>query len=1145
MNASKAALSPAADKSAAPYLSGGGEMGALIRATDWSKTPIGPIQDWSPSLRMMVSFLLANRFPLLLWWGPQYISIYNDAYRPILGVKHPRALGLPCSECWSEIWHILKPLIDTPFAGGPATWMEDIPLEINRYGFAEETHFTIAYSPVPDETAPRGIGGVLATVHEITEKVVAERRVVALRDLGTRAAAAKTAEEACAVAAAALANHSRDVPFALLYLIDQERRVARLAGAAGAEAGEAISPLSIPLGAEGPWPVADILRREEMVTVDRLAGRFKRVPRGPWSDPPHSAALVPVRSNKAHELAGVMIAGLSPRLRLDHLYRSFLDLVGSQIATSIANSRAYEEERKRAEALAEVDRAKTTFFSNVSHEFRTPLTLMLGPLEEALTAPSAALAEHRDDLALAQRSGLRLLRLVNTLLDFSRIEAGRVQASYEPLDLASITADLASEFRAALEKAGLRLIVECPQLQQPVWVDRDMWEKIVLNLISNAFKFTLQGGIAVRLHEEERNVRLMVEDTGIGIPAHELSHIFDRFHRIENARGRTHEGTGIGLALVQELVKLHGGSVQIDSTPGRGSTFTVTVPRGTAHLPADRLRATRSLASTAVGARPYVEEALRWVSDKGAVGSEAVIEREIISDRSGLIEHGGRLPVVLLVDDNADMREYVRHLLAPQFAVRTVADGAAALREMRSTRPDLVLSDVMMPVLDGFGLVREIRADPALADIPIVLLSARAGEEASIEGLESGADDYLIKPFSARELIARVGANLKMATLRRGLEQRTAADLRAMTLLREVGSLCGREGAEVSDCLDAILDAALAITGAGKGCVQLLNSDTGELTAAAHRGLDDAFLRGFENVELGVARADAILATPLVVEDVADSELLSGQSAQTLMTDAGVRAFVCVPLTNSGGLLLGLLCMHFVVPHRPADRELHFLDLLARQTADYLARKRSQELERVLTRELQHRSNNLLAVVQAIANGTFLASDSLSKAHAAFEARLQALARANRELTNSHWTGLRLRDLLRGELEPFRDRAAFDGRDVVLRPQNAQNFSLALHELITNAAKYGALSAEGGRVALSWLVVRSGSGNSLRFRWQEGGGPPVAAPIRRGFGTSLLKAVCADVDFDYRSEGLRCEFELTLSKSELGALGEADPAAHH
>src|SRR5215470_13142726 len=185
-----------ATSSTSDSLHAGSEMGELVRLLDWSATPLGSPDTWSVALRTTVRILLANGFPQLLWWGPEYISIYNDAYRPILGRKHPWALGKPVRECWSEIWHILKPLIDTPFNGGPSTWLEDIELEIHRAGFTEETHFTIAYSPVPDDTVPTGIGGVMATVHEITEKVVGERRIIILRDLSAHAATAKTAEEA-------------------------------------------------------------------------------------------------------------------------------------------------------------------------------------------------------------------------------------------------------------------------------------------------------------------------------------------------------------------------------------------------------------------------------------------------------------------------------------------------------------------------------------------------------------------------------------------------------------------------------------------------------------------------------------------------------------------------------------------------------------------------------------------------------------------------------------------------------------------------------------------------------------------------------------------------------------------------------------
>ena len=768
------------------FLDGGGETGALIRATDWSKTSLGPVEQWSPSLRMMVSFLLANRFPLLLWWGPNYVSIYNDAYRPILGTKHPRSMGQPVSEVWSEIWHILKPLIDTPFLGGPATWMEDIELEINRHGFVEETHFTIAYSPVPDESAARGIGGVLATVHEITEKVVSERRVDVLRDLGVRAMEAKTAEEACDHVAAALAAHERDIPFALLYLIDDETGLARLAGVAGTELGQAISPWTLPLDADlasGTWPLADAAREADIIAVEDLDTRFGKVPAGPWGDPPERGVVVPVHSSKADELAGFLVAGVSARLRLDDLYRAFYELVAGQIAIAITNARAYEEERRRAEKLAEIDRAKTLFFSNVSHEFRTPLSLIIGPLTDAIEARRGLRGAQ---LELAHRNSLRLLKLVNSLLDFSRIEAGRAEAVYLPTDLARLTSELASNFRSACERAGLGLRVDCQALSSLVRVDRDMWEKIVLNLLSNAFKFTFAGEIEVVLREVAGQAELSVRDTGVGIPATEIPRLFERFHRIEGQQSRTHEGSGIGLALVLELVKLHGGAIEVESAVDRGTTFVVRIPLDDGATQAERGAAEQRPPSTSLRADAFVQEALRWLPDPGNTAA-APLDNLGEPEAAAALESGSR---VLIADDNADMREYVRGLLGPSCEVRAAENGKAAMAAVRERRPNLVLADVMMPEMDGFALLREIRADPGLRDIPVILLSARAGEESRVEGMEAGADDYLVKPFAARELIARVRANLDLARVR---SEATAA-------LRELNeSLAQRVEAEVAE----------------------------------------------------------------------------------------------------------------------------------------------------------------------------------------------------------------------------------------------------------------------------------------------------------------------------------------------------------
>ena len=760
-------------------LPGGGEMGERIRAFDWSKTPLGPINIWSPALLILVRIILANRFPLLLWWGPQYISIYNDAYIPILGKKHPWALGQPVSECWKEIWHILQPLIDTPFKGGPATWDDDISLEINRHGFMEETHFTIAYSPVPDETISSGIGGVLATVHEITGKVVGERRIVTLRDLGASVGEAKTAEEACAIAAESLTGRDKDIPFALLYLIDAAGKQARLAGAVGVQTNEEFSPLIVDLDAaqESGWPLVAAGKTEAMQVVERLEERFTKIPPGPWFDPPHTAVVVPISSNNAHKPAGLMIVGVSSRLKFDQLYQDFFELVRTKVATAIANARVYEEERRRAEALEEIDRAKTAFFSNVSHEFRTPLTLMLGPLEDMLAQNNVAPSD-RERLEVTHRNSMRLLKLVNTLLDFSRLEAGRLEPNYEPTDLGAYTAELASVFRSAIEQARMKLIVNCPLLAELVYVDREMWEKIILNLLSNAFKFTFEGEIEVSLQWANEAVVLTVSDTGVGIPENELPHMFERFHRIRGARARTHEGTGIGLALVRELVHLHGGNIQVTSLENKGTTFTISIPTGRSHLPSERIGVVRTMTSTALGAEPYGEEVLSWLPEDNG---------HLSMDHGGWSITSERLPAVngakqqttpsgksriLLADDNTDMRRYIQRLLEhSDYEVESVADGLAALHAARERPPDLVLTDVMMPGLDGFGLLRELREGEGTATIPVIMLSARAGEESRVEGMEAGADDYLVKPFSARELLARVRAHLEIARIREQAEQ--------------------------------------------------------------------------------------------------------------------------------------------------------------------------------------------------------------------------------------------------------------------------------------------------------------------------------------------------------------------------------------
>ncbi|MCF4128348.1 ATP-binding response regulator [Methylobacterium sp. SyP6R] len=733
---------------------GGGEMGARLRAHDWSATSLGPVQAWPPSLTTAVRIMLGSRFAMWMAWGPDLTFFCNDAYKPTLGVKEAWALGSRSDVVWAEIWPDIGPRIAQVLRTGQATWDEALLLFLERRGFTEESYHTFSYSPLADESGT--VTGMLCVVSEETERVIGERRLRCLRDLGTGMAAARTVSEVGAVVAACLGEGTRDLPVALAYLAGDAPALLARAGLgsdhpAAGRAAEAAAAAMVHLDAAGPKPVA----------VADLGPLFAGLPAGPWDRPPTHALVVPIAQQGQARPAGVFVAGLNPYRPLDEEYRGFVDLFVGQIATGLANANAYEAERRRAEAFAELDRQKTVFFSNVSHEFRTPLTLMLGPLTEVLDcAPATLDPDTRRLVELAHRNGLRLLKLVNALLDFSRIEAGRAQAAFEPLDLARFTAELASSFRSATDKAGLVLDVDCVPLPEPAFVDPDMWEKVVLNLVSNAFKFTLRGRIAVRLGAQGERAVLSVADTGLGIPEAELPRLFERFHRVEGAQGRSFEGSGIGLALVQELVRLHGGTVGVESAVGEGSTFTVSLPLGRAHLPQDRIRAARAGVSTATRSHVFVEEATRWL-DEEAAGPADLGE----APRPSLAGLTGR---VLLADDNGDMRAYVGRLLGDSgHVVEAVGDGQAALAAARRHAPDLVLSDVMMPGLDGFGLLAALRDDPALRGIPVILLSARAGEEARIEGLAAGADDYLIKPFSARELLARVETNLRLARVRR------------------------------------------------------------------------------------------------------------------------------------------------------------------------------------------------------------------------------------------------------------------------------------------------------------------------------------------------------------------------------------------
>ena len=752
---------------------GDGEMCTLMRATDWSSTKLGPVESWPSSLKTMLGVALGSRFPMMIWWGSELLQLYNDAYRPILRHKHPASLAQPGAQCWAEVWDEAGPLVQSIQEGHSATWMEDWQLFISSGDMAEETYFTSSYSAIPGDDG--GVAGVLNTVQETTVKVQSERQIRMLHNLAKRAADAKSEHEACQIAVDVLADNALDLPFVLVYSVDELAQSAKLIAAHGWKEidGQAVSA-QVPISHQDDmydWPFAAVMQSRQEIIVDDLSIRFGPMPMGRWNAQAQSAIVLPLYRTGQSAPSAFLVAGISPHRRLDERYRAFFLATADQVANAMVKARALQEQKQRAEALAEIDRAKTAFFSNVSHEFRTPLTLILGTIENAL-------AKHEPlsggDLNVVHRNGIRLLRLVNSLLDFTRIEAGRLPLSFVPTDLSKLTRELAGAFDSLIVQAGMRLIINCPPLPEPIYVDQAQWEKIVLNLLSNAFKFTLQGEIEVSLYWLGQHAELHVRDTGVGIPAHELPHIFDRFHRVEQSQGRSFEGTGIGLALVQDLVKLHSGTLSVSSVEGEGTTFFVAMPAGTAHLPAEHIVHEQVAPMQSAKTSALVLEAEQWNRSLDQNDGLPTPSSNHTADSTTARQTNLATGRILLADDSNDMREYLLRLLRPHWDVEAVGDGQAALESALRNPPDLILSDVMMPRMDGIALLQALRTESKTSTIPVILLSARTGEEAVLEGLDYGADDYLAKPFAAPELIARVRTHLTMAAARNNLNAELA-----------------------------------------------------------------------------------------------------------------------------------------------------------------------------------------------------------------------------------------------------------------------------------------------------------------------------------------------------------------------------------
>jgi PAS domain S-box-containing protein len=1087
------------------FLSGGGEMARLISETDWSKSPLGPIDTWPQSLRTTVSLCLASNFPINIIWGPEHCQIYNDGYRVVCGAAHPQALGEPYTKTWASAW----PAIGEPFhqaLAGDTSFLENQRMFLFRNGYLEETFFTFSLSPIRDESG--GIGGLFHPVTETTTSMLAERRARLLRDLNAGLAEVRATRKVFDTLLASAGEHPFDLPIVLLYELDTQDGGYRRVGSVGLEPDDPIAPSILAEDALAPWPVDRLSAIREPIDVI-LAQPQGGAARGPYEASPHTALAFAITAPDTARPLALMMVGASSRLPLDEPYRGFLALLAAALGAALASARSYEEARQRAEMLAALDQAKTTFFSNVSHEFRTPLTLMLGPIHDALEAADDLPAAQRERLIVAHRNALRLLRLVNSLLDFSRVEAGRTRAVFQPTDLASLTEELASNFRSACERAGLTLDVDCPPVAQPVNVDREMWEKIVLNLLSNAFKFTLEGGIVVRLRQAAGHVELVVEDTGLGIAEAELPRVFERFHRIEGQQGRSHEGSGIGLALVQGLARLHGGEVSVTSRLGQGSAFRVSLPLGAAHLAREQISTRGAVGHAGAQAESFVAEALRWMPEPDSSAAEV----EKVGEDLGVAVEGR--PRVVLADDNVDMRAYVKRLLeAGGYQVEAVADGQAALEATLRQPPDLVLSDVMMPKLDGFGLLAALRAEPRLEGLLVILLSARAGEEARVEGLAAGADDYLLKPFNARELRARVDGAVRLA------RQRRQAALREQELRAEMVAERGRTALRQSQ---EQLEFALESGRLGSWDMDI---ESGRMVVS-----------DYYRVLLGLRPNEALAHHDDIIARVHPDDRDRRNQEVRRAIDSGEDLEVEYRILGSAGEVRWLMARG-----RASYREGGAFRI-AGVTLDITERKAAEARQTLLLAEVDHRAKNTLASVQSVAVQTLRHTQDPAVFAETFLARIHALSRAHELLTANVWQGADLAELIRRTVGVHlanneQGRVSLAGPAVHLGPNAAVTVNMAFHELATNASKYGALAAANGRVDVAWSL--DAEGREIIVDWRETGGPIVTPPTRRGFGSRLLeqglpRELGGGVDMRFLGDGLRCVIRLPLSvKVRLG-----------
>ncbi|WVQ64073.1 uncharacterized protein L199_002232 [Kwoniella botswanensis] len=705
---------------------------SLLERTDWSKTRLGPREKWSSVIEMMIEVVLRSPTQDALWLGDDFQMIYlfnptRDTTASVLARRRQETMR-DLSE------QLLTARTTNEFYNGIVEVLEQNPKDVP---------FLMCYS-VEDGSEPNHV-----SLHLESSIGIPEGHHAAPMDLDLPLSADRFSRASFGMKGNQLSSPTLS----------------------------AISALSSGAGRmrysydKQSWPIAQAISTRQAVVVDDCTDLIKGFPLREWEALPESAIIVPISSESSVETPqAVVIIGLNIASPLDSVYEDWIHVLRAHLTTSLGTVRAAEAEINRQIERDRMERAKTAWFQGAAHDLRSPLTLVAGPLDDVLRTTLSS--GQRTALSLAQRNLARVQRLVNALLDFSRIEAGKLTGRFMPLDLGTFVKDLAMMFKPAVERRKIDYKIQIEPHEGMVFVDPTLLETVVTNLISNALKYTEKGVITIDLKYYLTHADIAIIDTGIGIPAAELSAVTDRFHRATTALSRGTEGTGIGLALSKEIVRLHGGDLFITSQTAEesggphGSTFTARIPLIERQVVQD------SLARTDFGAygKAVVDEAMHWISpsdaDLESIGSE---NNESTSTRAeGYLFD--RNDVLLLVDDNPDMRHYVKNIFSPYCRVIEAVNGKQALELAQKTPPHLILSDLMMPIMNGQELLTAIRSDPQTRMIPMVLLSAATDDELRLAAFVEGAEDFMLKPFKPKELLARVHLHMQIGKKRAHLE---------------------------------------------------------------------------------------------------------------------------------------------------------------------------------------------------------------------------------------------------------------------------------------------------------------------------------------------------------------------------------------